>query len=157
MKIKQASDLFATVENQAVVKHLNWIDAATDLPHAKGVYILAMQLSSEVTLDIGKLGAHTLPASIYFYVGSARGAGGLYSRVRRHWRNDESKAKRWHIDYLRTPMQMLGCWVAVDASDPIEECALAKLLASHPSLSTFVQVGSSDCRCASHVFYLSSA
>ena len=119
-----------------------------------------------MTLDIGKLGAHTLPPSIYFYVGSARGAGGLYSRVKRHWRNDKDKAKRWHIDYLREPMQMLGCWIIIDDANAdeslenytkrtadIEECALAEMLVCHPSLSTFAHVGSSDCQCSSHVFY----
>lgn len=160
--------LIAHLDNQAVAQRLCWITCVDKLPRDKGVYILAMQLTHEVTINIGKLGAHTLLSGIYFYVGSARGGGGINSRVGRHWRNDKDKTKRWHIDYLRAPMQMLGCWVITDTDikapkltetqtyKNITECDLAKLLAKHPHISKFGNIGSSDCHCLSHVFYLPS-
>ena len=167
-------NIMATMADSNVVQRLTWIDSPDKLPRSKGVYVLVMQLTYQISIHIGKRGEYKLLPATYFYVGSARGAGGLYSRVHRHWRNDTSKAKRWHVDYLRAPMQLLGCWVITDSNngnnsknkndskndnkndeqDKIAECALAQLFACHPSLSSFADLGSSDCRCLSHVFYL---
>ncbi|WP_227430592.1 GIY-YIG nuclease family protein [Psychrobacter sp. I-STPA6b] len=177
--------------NDSINQHLTWIKTAEMLPKTKGLYILVMYLADEVCVTVGKLGDFTLSSGFYFYVGSARGAGGIASRVGRHWRNDAQKAKRWHIDYIREPMQMLGCWVLSDQENQelMAECRLAQLLKGKLNDNKLSQVkvlpnkalqskqlgadisadtntaitsnpllgiGSSDCRCSSHVFYLNA-
>jgi len=131
-----------------------WITEPSQLPKAMGTYVLVMQLAEDKTIAIGKLGVFNLRAGRYYYVGSAMGAGGLASRVGRHFRADPDKKLRWHVDYLRAEMTLVGCWVWQSATRL--ECAIAQqlneLANDKESLSCIAKVGSSDCRCPSHVF-----
>ena len=88
-----------------------WITEPSQLPKAVGSYVLVMQLAGDKTIAIGKLGVFDLYAGRYYYVGSAMGGGGIASRVGRHFRAAPDKKLRWHVDYLRAEMTVIGCWV----------------------------------------------
>ncbi len=57
-------------------------------------------------MKVGKLGEFFFPQGVYLYSGSARGLGGLSSRLQRHLLG--SSKKHWHIDYLRHVAVPLG-------------------------------------------------
>ncbi len=121
-----------------------------DLPAAHGAYVLPLIVSRPQSITIGCLGQYRLPAGHYFYVGSARGAGGLRARVGRHLRGDG--ALHWHIDYLRAVVEVQGALYTV--TDRALECEWSQALAQLPQ--AFIPVphfGSSDCRlsCAAHL------
>ena len=117
----------------------------------KGSYILVLELAGKQRLTVGKLGTFSLAAGYYLYFGSARN--GLESRVRRHLRPD--KKLHWHIDSLTgvaTPRQV---WWSVGAER--RECPWALQAGEGSGISgIYVPIpkfGSSDCNCASHLFY----
>lgn len=87
------------------------ITTPSALPTDKGFYVLHLWREHDGDIEVGRQGRHFFPKGHYFYVGSAMGAGGIASRVRRHWRDDADKKMRWHIDYVRAGMQMLEVWV----------------------------------------------
>ena len=136
-----------------------WLTATSKLPKAMGTYVLVMQLAEDKTIAIGKLGVFNLRAGRYYYVGSAMGAGGLASRVGRHFRADADKNMHWHVDYLRAEMTLVGCWVW--QSEMKLECDIAQQLSTAikntSQCSVMAKVGSSDCGCLGHVFYLSDS
>ncbi len=114
-----------------------------------GTYTLCIELHAPVTVEIGALGEHRLPAGAYAYTGSAFGPGG-FGRVDRHYElaAGERDTRRWHIDYL------LGSEEASIRGDVRTpgvdiECAVAGELPPSP-VSGF---GASDCGCASHLAY----
>lgn len=73
---------------------------------------------------MGKLGTVELPAGILAYVGSARGPGGLRTRIKRHFSKD--KILRWHIDYLTEELEVL-CALAFSESEG-DEYHLSQIL-----------------------------
>ena len=124
------------------------------LPSSAGVYVLHLTVASPQCITIGRLGQFNLPASHYFYVGSARGAGGLRARVGRHLRGDS--ARHWHIDYLRGIAEVQNVFYTV--ADMNLECEWSQVLARLSG--AFIPVphfGSSDCRsgCAAHLIAFS--
>ena len=48
-----------------------------NLPASPGIYVLHLFVPHPQSLMIGRLGQYSWPVGHYFYVGSARGAGGL--------------------------------------------------------------------------------
>ncbi len=83
----------------------------------------------------------------YFYVGSARGSGGIRARVRRHFRH--KKTAHWHIDRLtKEAVEMVALAVADG-----HECELSgKLLKSRRFKVAAADFGSTDGRiCESHL------
>jgi Uri superfamily endonuclease len=121
-----------------------------DLPAAHGTYVLHLPLVKTCQLDIGRLGRQHFPHGHYFYVGSARGSGGLRARVGRHVRGDGTP--HWHIDYLRAVAQVPNALYTV--TDIPLECRWSQALAQLPQ--SFIPVphfGASDCRsgCAAHL------
>ena len=99
---------------------------------------------------IGRLGSFCLPAGHYFYVGSARGAGGLQARVGRHLRGDG--AQHWHIDYVRDVAVVREVFYTV--TDRTLECKWSQALAQLPYACIPVPYfGASDCRsgCRAHL------
>jgi Uri superfamily endonuclease len=121
-----------------------------DVPAAHGAYVLHLFISHSQVLLIGCLGQHHLSTGHYFYVGSARGAGGLRARVGRHLRGDSPR--RWHIDYLRAVAEVQN--VLYTVTDAPLECAWSQALAHLPN--AFIPVplfGASDCRsgCGAHL------
>ena len=111
----------------------------------KGSYILLIELTSKISIEIGKLGLINFPTSWYAYIGSAMN--GIESRVKRHF--SIQKKHHWHIDYLLDNARLRE--VYVKESKFKEECDIAEIFAKKfPSISNF---GSSDCKCNSHLFY----
>jgi len=121
-----------------------------DLPAAHGTYVLRLFVSHPQTLVIGRLGQQRLPVGHYFYVGSARGAGGLRARVGRHVRGDGSP--HWHIDYLRAASAVGN--VLYTVTDIPLECVWSQALAQLPqAFIPILHFGASDCRsgCEAHL------
>ena len=96
-------------------------------------------------IRIGRLGHRFFRRGSYAYVGSARR--GMSSRLNRHLK--DKKRPHWHIDYLLRYAEIEAIVYGECASD--KECALAAEL-SHSFRSVF-GFGSTDCRCASHLFF----
>ena len=115
-----------------------------------GTYLLVVHLDREAEIPVGRLGTFRFNAGYYCYVGSARGPGGVAARVRRHLKG--AKRPHWHVDYLLGEAVITEVW-ATPSSDRLE-CAWAHALLSLPRLTAPVRgFGSSDCRCAAHLFY----
>ena len=121
-----------------------------NLPAARGIYVLHLAVLQAQRISVGHLGPQHFPIGAYFYVGSARGAGGLRARVGRHLRGDG--ARHWHIDTLRAVAEVQDVFYTV--TDTPLECVWSQALAKLPD--AFIPVphfGSSDCRsgCAAHL------
>jgi len=110
-----------------------------------GTYVLLIELSRPVAVEVGALGARDFEAGWYAYVGSAFGPGG-FSRVARHRRSAAGEvSEHWHVDYLLArPESRLD---AVVAAPVAAECAVAETLPDGPVAG----FGASDCGCRSHL------
>ncbi|MDZ7845133.1 MAG: GIY-YIG nuclease family protein [Anaerolineales bacterium] len=121
-----------------------------NLPAEKGTYILILSSEGQDSFWVGKLGLMVMQTGVYYYVGSARGPGGLKARLRRHLQ--KSKAPHWHIDYLRQRSEILEIWFSQDPRQL--EHRTAGLLAE---MKGFLQpqpgFGASDCSCPTHLFF----
>ncbi len=111
-----------------------------------GLYIAIFQLPSKQTLRVGKWREVCFPPGYYLYVGSAQK--NLSARIARHARQE--KSVRWHIDYLSVHATMLGA-ICISGRKQ-DECEIAAQLARLYDLAV-PGFGSSDCRCAGHLFY----
>ncbi|WP_456396287.1 GIY-YIG nuclease family protein [Desulfurobacterium sp.] len=119
-------------------------------PDSKGTYIIVFSLQKERLIRT-KSKSFMLSDGIYSYVGSAFGAGGLKSRLKRHL--NRRKKKHWHLDYVSSsrffkplavycfPGKRIECYIA----DRFE-----KVCENVP------QFGCSDCSCKSHLFIVNS-
>lgn len=149
--------------------------AHTALPHtyrkAPGSYLLLLGLAAPASLEIGRLGRHTLEPGRYVYLGSALGSGGVAARLARHLRPDKRAPTwrpptwrpptwrpHWHIDYLTSIAPIIA---TVDAYGlDRRECTWAQALAALPGATAPVRgFGSSDCRsgCLAHLWRLPDA
>lgn len=118
----------------------------------KGSYLLGMCLDKSVTLAVGRLGRFTFPAGYYVYAGSARGPGGLSTRLARHRRRE--KRFHWHVDYLLAHARLLQVWTVV--SEQRLECILAQAVIEMADARVVApRFGASDCRCPAHLIHLS--
>ena len=120
------------------------------LPASHGTYALHLSVVPAQRISIGSLGQQRLPAGYYFYVGSARGTGGLRARVGRYLRGEG--VPHWHIDHLRAVAEVRD--VCYTVTDSLFECVWSQALAQLPN--AFIPVsnfGSSDCRssCRAHL------
>lgn len=111
----------------------------------RGAYILILNLPSEKTLPIGKLGSLRFPAGYYLYVGSAQK--NLLQRISRHRR--QNKKLFWHIDYFLNYAQFYKA-IPIRSSSDIE-CPLASALQKISSWQ-IPGFGSTDCSCSAHLF-----
>jgi sugar fermentation stimulation protein A len=113
--------------------------------HDRGSYFLVLELKRDRSLSVGGLGRVRFRKGFYVYVGSAMK--NLSKRMERHRRL--LKKQFWHIDFLR-PAARFHAALAVRSSSRLE-CDLARAVAdlSEWDIPGF---GSSDCRCASHLF-----
>ncbi len=115
----------------------------------RGAYALILELRTEATVTVGRLGTFVFPAGRYAYVGSAMS--GLDARVARHLRAE--KRRRWHVDYLLAAAEVVE--VIEFESDVRQECGLSRAVSRLPGASVPVTgFGSSDCRCRSHLYRL---
>ncbi len=113
-----------------------------------GSYLIILRLLRPSAIPVGKLGLINFRAGFYVYVGS--GQRNLSKRIERH-RSMRKKA-HWHIDYLR-PFCEFHASLPIRTREDIE-CCLAEAVkeVSEAQVSGF---GSTDCRCPSHLFYMS--
>ncbi len=121
-----------------------------NIPAVPGTYALSLVVLQPLKIEIGRLGEGYFPAGYYFYIGSARGAGGLRSRVSRHVQG--ASVRHWHIDYLRAVAVVRNVFYTV--ADISLECRWSQALLQLPT--AFIPVphfGASDCRagCAAHL------
>ncbi|MEW7009899.1 GIY-YIG nuclease family protein [Lentilitoribacter sp. EG35] len=128
---------------------LDWysINQLDQIPTAGGAYVLIVFLSKEVEFSSPKTGSILLDKGFYFYAGSAKGPGGLRSRLSRHFKSD--KKPHWHIDQLTIHGKAVGAYVKRSGN----ECDLVDLMLKTKQLA-FVQdgIGGTDCsRCKSHL------
>ena len=110
------------------------------------VYVLLLWEPRATRRRIGKLGRREFQPGFYAYVGS--GGVNVVKRVKRHQR--ATKPRHWHIDYLTTGPRRMRPVDAYILATP-DECGLAQSLADR--LSVVRGFGSSDCRCAGHLFH----
>jgi Uri superfamily endonuclease len=111
----------------------------------KGSYILLIELGEDELISVGRLGTIAFPRGSYAYVGSAMG--GLEQRISRHLR--KNKSLHWHVDYLLE--KAIVKEVIICQSEERLECTIAQALAR--KLSFIPGFGSSDCKCASHLYF----
>ncbi|WP_134391189.1 GIY-YIG nuclease family protein [Methylacidiphilum sp. Yel] len=123
----------------------------TDIPARKGSYLLIFFLSK--TTIFFKQTKRLIAEGWYCYCGSARGNGGLRSRLSRHM--SVFKTVHWHIDLL-TPQ---ACFVAIclyERLTPFLECLLSQgLIHFYGFRAPLPGFGSTDCqkKCISHLLY----
>jgi len=127
--------------------------AQTDIaamPAEPGAYALHIVLPRRFEGAIGALGPVSLKRGDYLYLCSARGPGGISSRVGRHCRPE--KKIHWHIDHLTVAGRVTEA-VAIPGGS---ECTLAELALTFPGVTVPVPgFGSSDSkRCMSHLLLL---
>ncbi len=125
-------------------------DLAVDFPKEKGTYALIMRCDQPGQVQVGSLGQLQAAAGWYIYVGSALGSGGLRGRLAHHL--DQSRTKHWHIDRLKSVMEIASIWYAVDPARL--EHAWADAFQSAPGMRVpWPRFGSSDCTCPAHLFF----
>ncbi len=125
-------------------------DGTDSLPTVPGAYVLVLDVERSLPLRVATLPRiHLLPGR-YAYVGSAKGAGGIRARVRRHLR--AGKKLHWHVDHLTAAARV----VEVTAHPGADECDVVdELLAKRRATTPVAGFGSSDCkRCAAHLVAL---
>jgi Uri superfamily endonuclease len=114
-----------------------------------GTYLLLLECKKQTRLSIGKLGDMTTVPGYYVYIGSAFGPGGVRARVRHHRKT--AARPHWHIDHLRTTAELLEVYCVYDIRYE-HEWALA-LMQNDAAILPLTGFGSSDCNCATHLFY----
>lgn len=117
----------------------------------KGCYLLVIRVSKDTTIYTkGK--SFSLKTGFYVYVGSAFSKGGLYSRVKRHFK--KLKKMHWHIDYLTAePNASIVGFYAIPwrGDEDCEQLLASILLRKFKSVAGF---GATDKRRdLSHLFY----
>ncbi len=111
--------------------------------------MLLLALPASAELQIGRKGRINFEAGLYCYVGSALGPGGLAARLGRY--ASGAGRRHWHIDYLLPHATLLGALVIEDSRRL--ECSWAAWVGGQ-SFTCVQGFGSSDCRCAGHLFLL---
>ena len=116
---------------------------------AHGTYLLLLECDKQVELSIGKLGNMTTEPGYYLYVGSAFGPGGIQARINHH--KHIAVHPHWHIDYLRAAAEFMDAWCVYDTR--CEHEWAYSLMQSEAAAMPLIGFGSSDCDCATHLFY----
>ena len=123
----------------------------------KGIYTLIINVPSEKSIIVGKLGERRFPEGYYAYTGSALGKAStsLGNRLLRHLKS--RKTLRWHIDYLTSVDDIRILKIALIFSNRNLECEVNSLLCRKLNAEIIAKgFGSSDCRsrCESHLLFL---
>lgn len=116
----------------------------------KGIYSLVFDCNEKIV--VGSIGEKELNGR-FCYIGSARGKGGLESRIGRHIDLYKGKkdVRHWHIDYVLPRCDLIGYCYGKTSKD--KECELGKKM---NYTMVFDGFGSSDCDCKSHLFKVTS-
>ena len=88
---------------------LEFCASADAAPAAPGAYILQIDLVQPLFVQMAGKFCAQLSAGRYLYCGSAKGPGGLRSRLARHMRH--GKSMHWHIDQLTERGAVTGAWI----------------------------------------------
>ncbi len=112
----------------------------------KGTYVLLMRLPTDRSISVGALGLLKFEPGWYAYVGSA--GNGLSQRVGRHL--SVPSKRRWHVDSLNA--YCCERYALVWRSGGPSECELGRILTSLGAEPIHPGFGSSDCKCATHLF-----
>ena len=113
----------------------------------KGSYILGIEVSGSIEIEVGALGEINFEEGTYVYVGSAQN--GIEQRVSRHLRED--KKLHWHIDYLLNHKNVEVERVYYrETEEKEEECRIAERISEFSK--PVKNFGCSDCDCQSHLF-----
>lgn len=113
-----------------------------------GVYCLVLRLRRARWLTVGRLGRRRFAPGWYVYTGSAKR--NLAARLHRHVLAE--KRFRWHIDFLRTVVDVEEIWVWRWAKGV--ECRVNdRVQVSRGAGIPWCGFGSSDCRCRSHLTF----
>jgi len=115
-------------------------------------YALLINVDSDCRITVGKRGAIRFPQGWYLYIGSAKV--GLRGRLKRHL--SAHKKLRWHIDYVLAHPEVSIREILVTERDM--ECLTAQELLK-TGLASVIRpgLGSSDCRCPSHLVHVPGA
>ena len=114
----------------------------------KGIYCLLIRLFKSRRVGVGRIGVFDFPAGFYVYIGSAQN--NLEGRIKRHLRSE--KRFHWHIDYLLQYSQVIHVYKF--AGKKGKECVLSNKIGNLRNASITAQgFGSSDCSCASHLYF----
>lgn len=108
-----------------------------------------MCVSEDLKIRVGQLGEVSFKKGDYIYIGSAKGC--LEVRLRRHLKKD--KKSFWHIDCLlkNRKTQISKIWFLRESI----ECEIAEVFYKNPFTEIVIKgFGSSDCKCATHLFYI---
>ena len=116
----------------------------------KGVYVLIISVSRNVSARVGAQGVMNFEKGTYAYVGSAQN--NLEKRIARHL--GRVKKKFWHIDYLLDSPRVTIRKVLREEAMKTEECRVADLLCREGS--PILSFGCSDCKCESHLVKVKS-
>lgn len=112
-----------------------------------GIYNLIIKLSQKREIKVGRLGTFAFPKGFYVYTGSAQN--GLEKRINRHLSSD--KKFHWHIDYLLSYAKVIKVNRFAGGK---EECKLNRVTGHSAGATQVVKkFGSSDCNCATHLYY----
>jgi len=114
-----------------------------------GTYLLLLECDKQAELSIGRLGNITTEPGYYLYVGSAFGPGGIQARINHH--KHIASRPHWHIDYLRAAAELLDAWCVYRIH--CEHAWAYSLMQSKAVTMPLKGFGSSDCDCATHLFY----
>ncbi|MBB1486007.1 GIY-YIG nuclease family protein [Oceanospirillum sediminis] len=121
-----------------------------NIPAQKGSYVIAFYLPEEQIIRVGRLGEYLFQPGFFLYTGSAKGSGGLKSRLKHHM-SCQNKC-HWHLDYLRPEMQLVGIWYTTNTG--VFEHAWADILSQWKGVQAPVTgLGASDCKCHTHFFH----
>lgn len=113
-----------------------------------GIYNLIIKLSKDREIRIGRLGTFIFPEGFYVYTGSAQN--GLEKRINRHL--SSSKKFHWHIDYLLSYAKIIKTPKYIGGRK--DECKLNRVIGQSTGATLIVKkFGSSDCDCATHLYY----
>jgi len=117
-----------------------------------GSYVLIIQVSEPITIEVGRLGTFHFNRGFYAYCGSAKL--GIGARVQRHLRKHGEKKLHWHIDHLldSPAASVLHAWAFTEPGPSEHDLvnALLHLPGFVPGPKGF---GSSDCvqKCGTHL------
>jgi sugar fermentation stimulation protein A len=112
----------------------------------RGSYLIVLELSKDMEIEVGALGRVFFPRGWYVYAGSAQK--NLTQRLARHLRKVR-KERHWHLDYL-TPHTASITALPLRSYRNLEcELAVALSVLGGEQIPCF---GSSDCHCKSHLF-----
>ena len=112
------------------------------------IYVLIIQVSEDIIVQVGALGKKVFKKGLYAYVGSAQT--NIIQRLKRHLRSD--KRKFWHIDYLLDNNAAGIVKIFFRKANKTEECKTAKAL--YERNKPIIGFGCSDCSCKSHLFHI---